>query len=76
MMLHDPTAAAALRLAAEGLALHDAPLAPPPYLRTPKGCEAVILSGTGSTYKGRGAQSEASVLCAWGAECWELSAGS
>ena len=69
MMLHDPTAAAALRLAAEGLALHDAPLAPPPYLRTPGGWEAATLAGTGSTFKGRGAQSQVSVLSALIAEC-------
>ena len=56
MMLHDPTAAAALRLAAEGLALHDAPLAPPPYIRTPEGCEARAELETLTTFKGRGAQ--------------------
>lgn len=31
VMLHDPSGAAVLRLVREAVALHDAPLAPPPY---------------------------------------------
>jgi hypothetical protein len=55
MMLHDPTAAAALRLAAEGLALHDAPFAPPPYLRIGGSCEVAARPEELGTAKGKGA---------------------
>lgn len=35
-MLHDPSAAAPLRLVLATLQLHDAPLAPPPFVRGPR----------------------------------------
>lgn len=53
-MLHDPTAAAALRLAAEGLALHDAPFVPPPYVRSGGTCRAAAHPADLSTAKGKG----------------------
>ena len=54
-MLHDPSGAALMRLAAEGIALHDAPLVPPPYERAADGaCSPAALPGTLSTFKGRG----------------------
>ncbi len=56
LMLHDQSGAALMRLAAEGIALHDAPLAPPPYERGADGaCTPAALTGTLSTFKGRGA---------------------
>ncbi len=56
LMLHDQSGAALMRLAAEGIALHDAPLAPPPYERSAEGaCNPAALTGTLSTFKGRGA---------------------
>ena len=55
LMLHDQSGAALMRLAAEGIALHDAPLAPPPYERGADGaCSPAALTGTLSTFKGRG----------------------
>ena len=37
LLLHDPSAAAPLRLVLAALSLHDAPLAPPPFVRGPQG---------------------------------------
>ncbi len=55
-MLHDPSGAALMRLAAEGIALHEPPLAPPPFQRDANGvCTPAALPGTLSTFKGRGA---------------------
>ena len=55
MMLHDPSGAALMRLAAEGIALHEPPLAPPPYQRGEDGaCSPAALPGTLSTFKGKG----------------------
>ena len=57
LMLHDQSGSALMRLAAEGIALHEAPLAPPPYERTAEGaCSPAALPGTLSTFRGRGAQ--------------------
>lgn len=36
LLLHDPSAAAPLRLVLAALSLHDAPLAPPPFVRGPR----------------------------------------
>ena len=37
LLLHDPSAAAALRLVLAALSLHDAPLAPPPFVHGAQG---------------------------------------
>jgi hypothetical protein len=55
LLLHDRGAAAPLRLILEGLRLHDAPLAPPPYIRSHiSGLETAAHASQLSTAKGQG----------------------
>ena len=73
MMLHDESGAALMRLAAEGIALHEPPLAPPPYQRGADGaCNPAALPGTLSTFKGRGAAASASAVSEQWQRCWPL----
>lgn len=54
-MLNDPSGAAALRLVREAVALHDAPLAPPPFIINDTGCfQAVQEASLSTTARGSG----------------------
>jgi hypothetical protein len=55
LLLHDPAAAAPLRLVLAALSLHDAPLAPPPFVRGPQGRLAPAKQpGDATTARARG----------------------
>lgn len=56
LLLHDPSAAAPLRLVLTSLALHDAPLAPPPFVRGPRDrFQPTKLPAKVTTARGKGA---------------------